>query len=76
MTRSRRKVPFISVTTAETDKPFKVSEHRKERRNARVVVRVTLDDADPRLHSKNYGDPWRGEKDGKMFWPEERTFRK
>jgi hypothetical protein len=56
MARSRRKTPLVGVTTARGDKPFKVDEHRSERRTVRVTVRKTLDGDDRTLHAKRYGD--------------------
>lgn len=72
MSRSRRKVPIISITTAESDKPFKVDEHRRERRTSRTILRTTQDSDDHRLHAKVFGDPWRGCKDGKYYGPGDR----
>lgn len=67
MSRSRRKNPCAGITTARSDKPFKVQEHRAERRVARQVVKSSCDDSDPRLFAA-YGDPWRAPKDGKQWW--------
>lgn len=69
MSRSHRKIPIASMTSAESDKPFKVDEHRRERRTSRVILRVTQDSDDRRLHTKVFGDPWRGCKDGKRYDP-------
>ena len=68
MSRSRRKNPCAGITTARSDKPFKVQEHRAERRATRQIVTSSQDDADPRLFSV-YGDPWKAPKDGKQWWP-------
>ncbi|WP_332116055.1 hypothetical protein [Azorhizobium caulinodans] len=51
------------MTTAETDKPFKASEHRRERRQSKALL---LTGAEP-LPPKAYGDPWRSGKDGKQW---------
>lgn len=67
MSRSKRKTPLIGLTTAQSDKPFKIDEHRSERRRARVLFQSTLDADDRRLHSKVYGDPWNAPKDGKQW---------
>ena len=56
MSRSRRKTAIIGVTTAPSDKPFKVDEHRAERHAVRAVVKRSLDSDDRSLHSKVYGD--------------------
>jgi hypothetical protein len=76
MSRSRRKTPIIGITSAPSDKPWKVAEHKRERRVTRAVLALSLDGDDARLHGRNYGDPWCSEKDGKAYWPDERTYRK
>lgn len=63
MSRSRRKTPIVSVTTAESDKPFKVAEHRRERR----AVNVALAHGSEPPHALMFGDPWKSEKDGKHY---------
>lgn len=63
MSRSRRKTPIVGMTTAESDKPFKIAEHRRERRSVRAAVRQLEDAPDP----KEFGNPWHGEKDGKQW---------
>jgi hypothetical protein len=67
MSRSRRKTPIIGMTTAISDKPFKVDEHRRERRSARAVLASGLDADDRRMHAQKYGDPWKAPKDGKQI---------
>lgn len=74
MSRSRRKSPIVGITTADSDRPFKRAEHRRER----TAVRMRLtDDADHATlpHAKRYGDPWRGEKDGKHWLDREHRAR-
>lgn len=66
MARSRRKAPFMGITCARSDKPFKVDEHRKERRSTRTKLATGMSDDDRRMHSKVYGDPWNAPKDGKQ----------
>lgn len=63
MARSRRKTPIVGITTAETEKPFKVAEHRRERRTIKAKLRHDDDLPDP----KAFGDPWDGDKDGKQW---------
>ena len=63
MSRSRRKTPIAGITTTESDKPFKQAEHRRERR----AVKARLDAAEEPLPAQTYGNPWRGEKDGKVW---------
>ncbi|HEV7305186.1 hypothetical protein [Ensifer sp.] len=65
MTRSRKKTPISGVTTAESDKPFKKREHRRERR----AVADALAKGDELPSAKAFGDPWSGEKDGKLYRP-------
>jgi len=77
MSRSRKKSPFIGVTTARSDKPFKVDEHRRERRSVRTLLASGFPDYDRRFHSKVYGDPWRAPKDGRyMVEPASKWMRK
>ena len=75
MGKSRRKTPIIAVTTAESDKSFKRQVHRSERASIRTKLqRDHPEDAETRLPSRRlFGDPWRGDKDGKLpFKPAER----
>lgn len=66
MTRSRRRAPFLPVTTASSDKGFKQAEHRRERAALRSAFAAGDDPPAARL----FGDPWNGEKDGKLYAPE------
>lgn len=68
MSRSHRKTPIIGFTSAQSDKPFKVAEHRRERRSARATLAKIQDGDDGRLHSKVFGDPWKSDKDGKYYF--------
>jgi hypothetical protein len=43
MSRSRRKTAIIGLTTAPSDKPFKVDERRPERHAARAAVKHSLE---------------------------------
>lgn len=63
MSRSRRKTPIVGMTTAESDKPFKEAEHRRERRSVRAAVKQLEDAPDPKL----FGNPCHAEKDGKQW---------
>ncbi|HEX5461811.1 MAG TPA: hypothetical protein VFX20_17740 [Steroidobacteraceae bacterium] len=67
MSRSRRKTPIVAVTTAETDKPFKMAEHRAERRTYRALLTARLDPDDRRLHARQYGNENHSDKDGKQY---------
>lgn len=66
MSRSRRKTPIAGVTNAASDRPFKIIEHGRERAATRQAL---AKGAEP-PSSKAFGDPWRGEKDGKLFNPD------
>lgn len=66
MTRSRRKTPVIGITTAVSDKPYKVDEHRRERSAVRQHLKSTQDDVGIK-HGKAYGNPWSSCKDGKQW---------
>lgn len=72
MTRSRKKIPIVGMTTAESDKPYKERENRRQRRVVKVAIRVG-DDPPP---EKKFADPWRSEKDGKQYWPDPKAYRK
>ena len=71
MSRSRRKTAIVGITSASSDKSFKVSEHRAERRTYRAVLTARLDQDDRRLHAIQYGDENHSNKDGKRpAWSE------
>lgn len=72
MGKSRKKVPIVGNTTAESDKPFKVREHRRERRSVVVCLRAGEEPENP----KAFGNPWASDKDGKHYWADPRAFRK
>ena len=74
MSRSFRKTPVVGVAKAESDKPFKVREHRRERRAVKAALKADGPLPDPRA----FGNPWASEKDGKQFLadPEPRDMRK
>lgn len=64
MGQSRRKTPVCSVTCARSDKPYKVAEHRRERAMERVALRT----GEEMVGRKAFGDPWKSNKDGKMWF--------
>lgn len=72
MTNSFKKVPVCGHTCAESDKSYKVQEHRRERRYVRQLLNFEDDYDDFRYDEREYGDPWRAPKDGKqwVFRPE------
>ena len=67
MARSVRKNPIFGFSCAESDKPYKVDEHRRERRVSRAILNVVQDGDHPALHKINFGDPCKAPKDGKQF---------
>ena len=67
MSRSRKKYPVVAATCAESEKDYKRAEHQRERHHVRQRLRVSVDDADRRLHRAPFGDPWGGPKDGKRY---------
>lgn len=74
MTRSVRRTPIVGMTTAETDKPFKAMEHRRERRAVEAALRADA----PLPDRRAFGNPWAADKDGKQFLadPDPRDMRK
>jgi hypothetical protein len=71
MSRSRRKTPITAITLATSDKLFKTTEHRRERRATHTVLGQTHNGDDRRLHAKVFGDPWQGRKEGKGYCPDD-----
>lgn len=65
MSRSYRKSPFRGLA-ADSDKGFKVSEHRRERHARKIALNVTLDGDAAEMHGGDYGNPWDAPKDGKV----------
>jgi hypothetical protein len=65
MSRSRRKTP-IRGYCADSDKPFKRMEHRRERRAVKVALAASEDAPHPKL----FGNPWASCKDGKGYMPD------
>lgn len=57
---------------ADSEKEYKEGEHRRERRAVKVAVRQGDETPDP----KEFGDPWKGPKDGKQYWNHPRAYRK
>ncbi len=56
------------MSGAESDKPYKVSQHRAERRTYRSILSARLDTDDRHLHGTVYGVTCLGPKDGKQYW--------
>jgi len=68
MSRSRRKTPIMAIA-GDTDKPFKVQEHQKQR--SRVKALLKQDPEADLPDEKEFGDPWDSMKDGKQWLREE-----
>lgn len=73
MSKSRRKTPKRGLC-ADSDKSFKQAEHRRERR----AVKVALSQKNEVPAQKAYGDPWKSDKDGKIYYadPDAKALRK
>lgn len=68
MSRSRKKTPIISHTTADSDKPFKVQEHKRERRTVKHHLTKDQDYDSMVLPDKErFGNEWNAPKDGKCW---------
>ena len=65
MARSFKKNPVVSNTKAESDKPFKVYEHKRERRAVRGILSTGFYDNIP--DSKTFGNVLFSPKDGKHY---------
>lgn len=64
MSRSRRRTPISGITTAKSNKPFKVIEHRRERAMARTALVAGNENL---LHHKATGNEWASPRDGKRW---------
>lgn len=67
MSRSRKKHPITGMTTAETEKEFKQQEHQRERARVRTALADFDAEGDALPHTKQFGDPWSGPKDGRRY---------
>jgi hypothetical protein len=63
VSRSYRKVYGGGITTAPSDKSFKVLEHRSYRRIVRGMIANGEDEIFP-IYGGKFGDPWCSPKDG------------
>lgn len=68
MSRSRRKTPIMAIA-GDTDKPFKVQEHQKQRSKVKALLKQDPEADLP--DEKEFGDPWDSMKDGKQWIREE-----
>ena len=68
MSRSRKKRPITGITKADTEKEWKQQEHQRERARVRTAL-ANFDHEEGVLpHPKEFNDPWKAPKDGKMDW--------
>lgn len=78
MSRSYRKSPISPLTKAVSEKEYKRSANRQKRKAVKNLMRQIS--VDPEVAEevvlpaeKEFGDPWVGPKDGKMYFtPRER----
>lgn len=72
MSRSRRRTPIHGITAATSDKCWKQSASRKQRRKVRSLLKATLDG--DRFAGKRWDtdNPWSAPKDGKFWFGSER----
>ncbi|MBD1590316.1 hypothetical protein [Pseudomonas typographi] len=68
MSRSRRKTPIFSITTAESEAFDKACCHRAFRRAENQ--RLQSDPESDPHHFREFSDPWSMQKDGKHWWPD------
>lgn len=68
MSRSRKKKPITGVTKADTEKDWKQQEHQRERANVRTALANFDEEADVLPDPDEFGNPWKGPKDGKIDW--------
>ncbi|MEZ2349561.1 hypothetical protein [Caballeronia sp. RCC_10] len=66
MSRSRRKIPFLPVTTAESEAEDKRIWHRRYRRAEKQRIKKNPD-VEP-LSKRHCSDPWKMDKDGHHYW--------
>ncbi len=65
MSNSRKNAPVSSITTARSEKDYKRTENRAQRRRSRQVL-AESDELSDLPHGRQYGNPWCGPKDGKL----------
>lgn len=65
MSRSYRRTPICGISKAESDKWYKTSEHRRERRSVKAAILQDIDADYP--DPKRFGSPWKSAKDGKQW---------
>jgi hypothetical protein len=67
MARSYKKIAGGGVTTARSDKEYKVAEHRRYRVAIRNLIGSGEEEDFP-FYRRHFGDPWGAPKDGKVVW--------
>ncbi|WP_266183367.1 hypothetical protein [Dyella humicola] len=71
MARSKKKTPIHGITSAVSEAQDKALWHRAYRRGERQRIQQ---DADPVLVDENqYSSPWKMDKDGKVYVPDQPT---
>ena len=68
MSRSHKKQPGGGIAVADSDKWFKTSEHRRERRYVTSSLR-----RDEEPMPRDFGNPCKSAKDGKTYWVDQRS---
>lgn len=69
MSRSRRKKPIFGITKAASEKAYKRISHKQMRAWLRTMLAKCTNPEDfPVLVPKQFGNPYVGPKDGKIFW--------
>ena len=66
MGKSFRKTPIGPATFNGSNKPFKLREHRRERKRAKQLIGQGEYEALP--HPKRYGNEWNSPRDGKLYF--------
>lgn len=83
MSRSRKKVPIVGVA-GKSDAPYKKQYHKKERLKGKERLRrvfregqpLDSEDAVDIEHQQERFSSWDSDKDGKLYWPDDRAYRK
>jgi len=69
MSRSYKRNAITGYTMAESDKPYKIQEHKRERAKVRTALNSCDDFEDLLLpDSKEFGNEYNAPKDGKQYF--------
>ena len=72
MSRSYKRNAITGHTMAESDKAYKVQEHKRERSRVRTALNSADDFEEIILPDpKEFGDEWKSDKDGKHYVPKD-----